>query len=89
MTHADKVREAEREVVEAAVEFTTHPDRPLGNKVDAAVDALLALRAATCPTCGGSGYSAGPVDNPYRPGSGDIGIACRAGRDAGRRRDAS
>ena len=62
VTHAERVREAERAVIEAVIRrhlaalkhdwlLTGHEERNL----EAATVALLALRAATCQTCGGTG----------------------------------
>lgn len=60
MTHAEKVREAERDFIEAALDEANAPARgsfavtrllrfyDSANKVEA-------LRAATCETCGGTG----------------------------------
>ncbi len=58
MTHAERVREAERAVLDEAIKYAGYEEynsAPLCR----ATDALLALRAATCPTCGGTGVRNG------------------------------
>ena len=93
MSHADRIAQAERAVIDAAVatreaglravaEMTAahnagqdrtdawKREMPLRDRLrradDAAVDALLALRAQTCPECGGSGIGK-PIE--YRDAS--------------------
>lgn len=97
MTHADRVREAESAVVEAAAEYygkwLTMERPPAGAPAYAVLDAvaaLLALRAETCPECGGAGSADdfGPLTGPlaFDTVTGNM-IPCPAGCDAGRRRD--
>lgn len=88
MTHADRVREAERTVVEAAVasrlaDALMPSGHTLRATVTEAVDALLALRAATCTYCDGYGTS----DSARDISEGRRGPRCPANCDAGRRRE--
>lgn len=94
-SHADKVRELERAVVEAAVAVATTPHDTwgigLGHKdtcaaceadvaLHVATDALLAARAEACETCGGDGDTMKAI--------GDCGVGvypCPAGCDNGRK----
>lgn len=89
MTHADRIREAERAVIEAVIiasKVSRDPDVGVAdahiayNREERAVDALLALRAATCPKCGGMGAVFG--DDPRM----SFAPPCPAGCDSGRRR---
>lgn len=96
MTHADRVKEAERAVIEAALaqEYKARSvigvlREPLGKNTDyvvftaqtnEAVGALLALSAATCQECRGDG------DHPDHDYHG--GYPCPANCDNGRRRGA-
>lgn len=83
-THRERIEQAEREVVEAAI-AQSHCTEYHGElecvrkRLHPAVDALLALRAACCPECGGSG--ARHLMQPHE-------APCPAGCDNGRRRDA-
>ncbi len=81
MTHAEKLHQAERAVIEKAIawhnvtagpRFTSEHEDAL----DRAVKALVRLRAATCPTCGGTGS----VETAVWP------ARCPAGCDNGRTR---
>ena len=80
MTHAEAVQAAERQVVEAVLARRIAERRANWHAADPEIaepaDALLALRAATCPTCGGSGVE---VLAQYE---GD----CPAGCERGKRR---
>ena len=92
MTHAEKVREAERAVIAAAIaqahkehSVTYILQKPLGSDTDYVVFTvqtndrlreLESLRAATCPTC----YGTGTVETAVWP------ARCPAGCDNGRTR---
>jgi hypothetical protein len=96
MTHAEKVREAERAVIAAAIaqahkehSVTYILQKPLGSDTDYVVFTvqtndrlreLESLRAATCPTC----YGTGTVETAVWPVGGLA--ACPAGCDNGRKR---
>jgi hypothetical protein len=94
MTHAERIREQERAVLEAAKALHhTRADlapesTPLWSALWASTDTLLALEAETCPECGGVGASKVFVEED--PGSDTFGyqrIPCPAGAacDNGRR----
>lgn len=92
-SHADRVREAERAVVEAAVAQATCLEyhatlKCVHEKLDPAVDALLALRAATCSECEGYGVKARIIQRAPDWEEKRLIETCPAGCDAGRRRDA-
>lgn len=94
-THAERVKEAERAVVEASVARRSVFNESISGRVDewkaqlmlaidaldACVDALLSLRAATCPTCGGSGEKFGGYDGFGEP----VDVPCPAGCERGRK----
>lgn len=86
-THADAVREAERAVVEAAVEWDARPGGVAALNATAAlydaIKALLALRAATCSVCGGTGEI---TVASTRGGYATDDIRCPAGCERGKRR---
>ena len=69
--HSDRLQAAEREVIDCAVSCEG-PHRPPGpvnyyrRRIHVAVRNLLALRALTCPECGGSGIGK-PIE--YRDAS--------------------
>lgn len=103
MTHADRVKEAERAVIEAALaqEYKARSvigvlREPLGKNTDyvvftaqtnEAVGALLALSAATCPECGGEGVQRGAYQDGLTMRWIPDSVPCPAKCDNGRRRD--
>lgn len=91
MTHAERIREAERAIFAAAdhwravrgESFATREDA--AHRLDEALKERDYLRAATCPTCGGTGDG---ERSRYAGCPGIVTPPCPAGCDAGRRRDA-
>lgn len=80
MSHADAVREKERDVVEAAKRWRDSAKLIVSDNLMDAVTNLRQAEAATCPTCNGTG------ENPdeeaiLRDHNGD---KCPAGCDNGR-----
>lgn len=102
MNHAERVREAERLVVECAdamLDEGAHEEKPwsgvcrrdcsrcaTGSALYRAAGELRALRAATCETCHGTGYG-GPSSGTWEGGIQWFQeILCPAGCDDGRRK---
>lgn len=91
-THADRIREAERAELLAGEQYFRDKGSQHGQKRAAALKWLtrciserLALRAATCPTCGGTGDG---ERSRYAGCPGIVTPPCPANCDNGRRRDA-
>jgi hypothetical protein len=89
MTHAERIRDAERAVVEAATGLIQSQAGLLAAAkyvvLERAVDALVVLRAECCPECKGTGYVARRDDGMNECDEyGDP--VCPAHCDAGRRR---
>lgn len=87
MTHAEAVQAAERQVVEAVLARRIAERRANWHAADPEIaepaDALLALRAATCQECGGTGEI---TVASTRGGYATDDIRCPAGCERGKRR---
>lgn len=88
MTHAEKVREAERKVIEKAIAWDKAPGGRVAlyatSDLHSALDHLETLSAATCPTCGGTGDREATYDSD--DGRFIPRWSCPAGCDNGRTR---
>ncbi len=81
-THSERIREAERKVIEAAMHWATGERASNDAELLESVRALHALALAACPKCGGTGSVTHHIDEDDTP----VVIRC-SGCDNGRKRE--
>lgn len=79
-THSERIREAERKVIEAAKDATRRGELRVHSIIamERAVEELLLLEFQACPKCGGDGHHPDYISRAFM---------CPAGCDNGRKRE--